>query len=332
MNLNYLLPIYLCQFDGGEGAGAAASADGGATTGDTNGAVHGRTHRGKSSGEYTNVKFGKQMEAGTPAETTATNATDGTPAAGENTSEVKTASNTLEERRKAYRDLINGEYKDIHTEETQRIINRRFGDTKAMEKTIGEYQPLVDMLMQRYGVEGGDIAKLTAAVENDEAYLNYAAEEAGMSVEAYKEFQRMKRDNAAYLREQENRVRQQAQEKQVQEWYEQAQQLKTKFPNFDLATELQNEEFHKMLVKGNPIEHAYKVMHFDEIMSDTISTTAAEAEKRVVDNVRAKGARPAENGTSAQSAFTVKDDPSKWSKKDRAEVARRVARGEKIYL
>ena len=142
----------------------------------------------------------------------------------------------------------------------------------------------------------------------------------------------MKRDNAAYLREQENRVRQQAQEKQVQEWYEQAQQLKTKFPNFDLATELQNEEFHKMLVKGNPIEHAYKVMHFDEIMSDTITTTAAEAEKRVVDNVRAKGARPAENGTSAQSAFTVKDDPSKWSKKDRAEVARRVARGEKIYL
>ena len=194
MNLNYLLPIYLCQFDGGEGAGAAASADGGATTGDTNGAVHGRTHRGKSSGEYTNVKFGKQMEAGTLAETTATNATDGAPAAGENTSEVKTASNTLEERRKAYprpAACSDPAELDIHTEETQRIINRRFGDTKAMEKTIGEYQPLVDMLMQRYGVEGGDIAKLTAAVENDEAYLNYAAEEAGMSVEAYKEFQRM---------------------------------------------------------------------------------------------------------------------------------------------
>lgn len=329
MNLNYLLPINLCLFDG-EG-GASASADGGATTGDTTGAVHGRTHRGKNSGEYTNVKFGKQIDAGTPAETSVKSEAVSAPAAGENT-EVKTTSNTLEERRKAYRDLITGEYKDIHTEETQRIINRRFGDTKAMEKTISEYQPLVDMLMQRYKVEGGDIAKLTAALENDEAYWNEAAEEAGMSVESYKEFQKMKRENEAFVKEQENRVRQQAQEKQVQEWYEQAKLLKTKFPNFDLATELQNEEFHKMLVKGNPIEHAYKVMHFDEIMSDTISTTAAEAEKRVVDNVRAKGARPAENGTSAQSAFTVKDDPSKWSKKDRAEIARRVARGEKIYL
>lgn len=329
MNLNYMLPICLNLFDGGEGAGAAASADGGAT-GDTNSAVPGRTHRGNKSGEYDNVKFGKQADAMTIADASVTS--EANPPAAEEKAEAKASKSTLEDRRKAYRDLINGEYKDIHTDEMQRIINRRFGDTKALEKTISDHQPLIDMLMQRYKVEDGDIAKLTAAIENDDAYLTEAAEDAGMSVESYKEYQRMKRQNDAFLKEQENRARQQAQEKQVQEWYEQAQQLKTKFPNFDLATELQNEEFHKMLVKGNPIEHAYKVMHFDEIMTETISTTAADTEKRVVENVRAKGARPAENGTSAQSAFTVKDDPSKWSKKDRAEVARRVARGEQIYL
>ncbi len=325
MKLENILPICLALFDG-EGAAPAAGA-----TGDTKGAVPGRTHRGKS-GEYANVKFGKQTEAVTTADEGATNETDNTPAAGETTSEVKVTSNTLEERRKAYRDLINGEYKDIHTDEMQRVINRRFGDTKALEKTISDQQPLIDLLMQRYKVEGGDIAKLTYAIENDEAYLNAAAEDAGMSVESFKEFQKMKRENAALMKEQENRVRQQAQDKQVQEWFEQAKVLREKFPNFDLARELQNEEFHKMLVKGNPIEHAYKVMHFDEIMSDAITTTAASAEKRVVDNVRAKGARPAENGTSSQSAFTIKDDVSKWTKKDRAEIARRVARGEKIYL
>ena len=38
------------------------------------------------------------------------------------------------------------------------------------------------------------------------------------------------------------------------------------------------------------------------------------------------------SGISSQSAFVVKDDPSQWTKKDRAEVVKRAARGEKIKL
>ena len=71
-------------------------------------------------------------------------------------------------------------------------------------------------------------------------------------------------------------------------------------------------------------------VHFDELMSGAIQVTAANTEKMVANNVRAKGNRPAENGTNAQSAFTVKDDPSKLTKQDFEEIARRVARGEII--
>ena len=42
--------------------------------------------------------------------------------------------------------------------------------------------------------------------------------------------------------------------------------------------------------------------------------------------------RPTENGTISQPGSVRKDDPSKWTKADRAEVMRRVARGEKITL
>ena len=70
----------------------------------------------------------------------------------------------------------------------------------------------------------------------------------------------------------------------------------------------------------------------DEIKAGVAQNTARKTEKQVVDGIRAKGSRPAENGTSSQSAFTVKDDPHKWTKQDRAEVARRVARGETIKL
>ena len=60
--------------------------------------------------------------------------------------------------------------------------------------------------------------------------------------------------------------------------------------------------------------------------------TARATEQQVTANVRARGARPTENGTASQGGFTIKSDPSKWSKKDRAEVVRKVQRGEKVYL
>jgi len=78
------------------------------------------------------------------------------------------------------------------------------------------------------------------------------------------------------------------------------------------------------------VEHAYKTIHFDELVSDAMQTSAAVTERRVVNNVRAKGARPKENGTASQSAFQVRDDVSQLSRKERAEIARRVARGEMI--
>ena len=43
---------------------------------------------------------------------------------------------------------MNGEYKDIYTEETQRIIDRRFRETRNLEQQVGQYQPVIDMLMQ----------------------------------------------------------------------------------------------------------------------------------------------------------------------------------------
>ena len=53
-------------------------------------------------------------------------------------------------------------------------------------------------------------------------------------------------------------------------------------------------------------------------------------EKQVVDGIRAKGARPAEVGMTSSSGFIIKDDASKLTRQDRAEIARRATMGEKI--
>ena len=288
------------------------------------------TRRGKS-GEYQNVIFGKQAK---PAEAGEGGDPEGqqrsSDAGSDNKPDASTTSNTLEAKRRAFQDLVNGEYKDIYTEETQRIIDRRFRETRNLEQQVGQYQPVIDMLMQRYQIGDGDMGKLSQAIENDDAYWSEAAEEAGMSVEQYKQFQKLQRENEALLRQQRQRQNDQRAQQQLQQWYGEAEQVKGLYPSFDLNAEVKNPQFLSMLRAGVPVQHAYEVVHMDQIKAGVAAMQAKATEKQVVDGIRAKGARPQENGTTSQGAFIVKDDVSKLSKRDRAEIIRRAARGEHI--
>ena len=140
----------------------------------------------------------------------------------------------------------------------------------------------------------------------------------------------MRRENEAFRRAAEEQEGQKQVQAQVQQWMQDAEVLQQKFPQFDLSVEMENPTFMSMLKAGTPVEHAYKVMHFDEIMSGAMQQASIRTEKNVTDNIRARGNRPVENGTARQSAFTIKDDVSKLTKKDRAEIARRAARGDII--
>ena len=339
MKSENLLNIRLDLFDGGaaaggDGAGAAAPAsqNGDGAKGGSQ-AAPGSTRRGKS-GEFQNVLFGKQSEPAAAGEGGGQEGQQQSSVAGSDKDKqpgVTTTSDTLEARRKAFQDLVNSEeYKDIYTEETQRIINRRFRETQNLEQQVARNQPLIDMLMQRYKISDGDIGKLTAAIENDDAYWSEAAEEAGMSVEQYKQFQKLQREYAALMRDQQQRRSQQAAQQQLQKWYGEAEQVKGVYPSFDLNAEVKNQQFLSMLKSGVPMQHAYEVVHLDDIKAGVAKMQAKATERQVVDGIRAKGARPQENGTTSQSAFTVKDDVGKLTKAERAEIARRVARGEII--
>lgn len=335
MNLTKnMLDIRLDLFDGGAaagaGTGAAASGDGASSAQGETQAASATTRRGKS-GEYKNVLFGKQPAAQKAAGAEGPDGNEQSADAGRKQG-VITTSDTLEAKRQAYRDLVNGEYKDIYAEDTQRIINRRFREAKDLEQQMGQYQPLITMLMQRYQIGDGDVKKLSAAIENDDSYWAEAAEEAGMSVDQYKQFQKLQRDNEALRREAQRREDGQRAQQQLQKWYTEAEKLKESYPSFDLDAESERPEFLSLLKSGVPVKQAYEVLHMDEIVAGAEAAKAQATEKQIVDSIRAKGARPQENGTAAQSAFVVKDDVSKFTKKDRAEIARRAARGEIITL
>ena len=345
MNLKTTLRVILSLFDGGAAAaGAAAGASGGAeggasAQGDTTNASSSSTRKGKT-GEYANVVFGKQ-------ETHDNTGTSSGEPKGEGAKmqqhDAGAAGKGGEDLKKEFLDLVNGKYKDVYTAETQRIINRRFGEEKAKDKKIADSQPIIDTLMHHYGVTDGDMSKLRAAFEGDAALnsvlYNAEAESMGMSVEQYREYARMQQENEALKRQEEDRQRQQKADETYNDWIRQASELvgtadaPGEYPDFDLKREVaENPRFIAMLRAGVPVKDAYEVSHLGDIQARSAAKAAAEMEKRVMDNVRAKGMRPNENGTTSQPGVIVKSDPSKFTKADRAEIARRVRRGERIVF
>lgn len=303
-----------------EGAAAAGGESGSASpdAGETGRGAH-RAEKG------VRVLYGRQ-----PEETG-----EGAPAAGEQEGgaqkpQVKTTSDTLEQKRAEFDQLVRGEYKDLFGERVQAIIDKRFKETKALEDQSRRMQPLLEILGEKYGVSGGDPEALCKAIEEDSSFFEEAAMKQGLSVEQFKQMQKLQRENEAFRQAKEEAERRAQNEAVVERWMEEEQQMKALYPEFDLRTEFEDPEFAKLLKNGVSVRAAYQVIHMDELMTGAMKATASEVSRQVADNIRSRANRPVENGTSSQGGVVVKNDVSKLTAKDRREIARRAASGEII--
>ena len=326
---NTMFKVDLQLFNDG---GAAGGAEGGTATATattenapkTESKPSGSSRRSKA-GEFDNVVFGKQE--GTTSDGATSLDTEGNPT-GAGKTDVQTTSDTLEARKKAFNDLINGEYKDLYQEYFQQVFDRRFKQVKSMEAELASHKEVVDMLKSRYGVD--DVAKVKNALAEDTEYWEAVAEEHGMTVEQYHAMQKLERENAELKAIRQRQIGQQQFQQQIDSWYKEADKVKELYPSFDFKTEAQNPEFLSLLRNGNSVEHAYKVLHFDELTQNAARVAAQTADAQAQARIKQKASRPSENGTSSQSAAIVRNDVSTLTRKERAEIARRVARGEKI--
>lgn len=296
----------------GDGSGSAAP------SGDSN-TTPVAPAQGQRKGEYANTYFGKLPEGMNAQQASAADSQAGD----------KPAQNAPD-KESLFRDLVRGEYKDEYTKATQELINKRFKETKAMEKQIAEQQKVLDTMFTKYGISDGDLTKLQKSIDDDYNMWAEAADREGLTVDTYKEMFKIRQQNAEMMRAEQKRQQEAQANAQMQQWLAQEQELRKTFPNFDIRAEIQNPDFAKLLQTGVSVETAYRVIHMDDIVSNAMKTTASLTEKRVADSVKAKGIRPSENGTTSQSAFTVKDDVTKLNKADRAEAVKRALRGEII--
>ena len=237
---------------------------------------------------------------------------------------------TTEDRNAKFEELIKGEYKDLYDARVQDTVQKRL---KSSKETVDKYQaltPTIEMLAKKYGVDASDIKALNAAIEEDDSYYEEEALEKGMTVQQLKEVKKMERENAALKEQMKAQERKDNAAQQYATWMKQAEEAKRTYPNLNFEVETQNPQFRQLLLSGIDVGSAYLVIHKDDIIPAAMQYTAKNVEQKLTNKIIANGARPSENGNSSQSASVVKSDVSQLSKADRAEIIRRVQRGEKI--
>lgn len=114
----------------------------------------------------------------------------------------------------------------------------------------------------------------------------------------------------------------------------QAEEMRRAVPTFDLAKELEDPNFFRWTSPqvGMSVKQAYMAVHGEEMMREAIKYAIDRTRANLGARVRAAQARPREGGLSGGSGANVGFDVSRMSKRDRAEVRERVARGERVVL
>jgi hypothetical protein len=212
----------------------------------------------------------------------------------------------------------------------QDTIQKRLKGTKETVDKYNALTPTLEMLAKKYGVDASDVKALNKAIEEDDSYYEEEALEKGISVQQLKEIRKMERENAELKAQMDEKTRKDNAAQQYATWMEQAKEAKLTYPSLDLNTEAKNPQFLRLLNSGVDVATAYAVIHKDEIIPAAMQFTAQAVESKLAKKIASNGARPSENGMSSQSAAVVKSDVSQLSKADRAEIIRRVQRGEKI--
>lgn len=256
---------------------------------------------------------------------------------GEEKGEGKTKS--PEERRKAFGELLRGEYADLTEELMQNAVTEATRRLEASPAMKG----LMQALQEKYGTDANDLVALTEAVRTgavkDDAYYEKLAMEKGVSTRTARELDKLESQNR-HLTEQQQMIqqmeRQRVQQARIAElqagWDREAEQLKAQYPDFNMAEVLANPEVEKMMRSGVSMTNAYRSAYFDHILKQQQAATARQVEQGVVNRMQQRNARPGENGTRPGGAVQTKIDVSHMSRKEMEEMEKRVMRGEVITL
>lgn len=302
--------------DGGEGGDGAAAGD--------NQGLDAGAQTGRSRNPEADTLFGVQPEEGTEP-----HVADG--------AQGKADPAREEGKKQTFEELLKSdpEFKKAYDQRVKKALDGRFKEHAAMEAERDKMTPILDMLGRKYGISADeygsyDLDALSRRLMDDDDYYAKLAMEKGLPVEIVKEMDVMSRKLHAM---EADRERQQEEEKNRESFdrlVQQAESVKQIYPGFDLAAEMNNQAFGRLVAVGVDARTAYEVAHRDEIMGGAMQYAVQQTMQKASNAIQAGANRPAENGLGGQSAATHVTDPTKMTKAQREELRRRVYANEKI--
>lgn len=241
-----------------------------------------------------------------------------------------------------FQDLIKGRYKDDFNQAVQGIVQKRLSKSKADTEFLNKLTPVIQLLGKNYGIDIEDVRKadvdvLTKHIMDDNRFYEDIASQMGLTEDQAKRVYQTEQRNRQLEAQERERTEEEQRRSAFANIIKQADELKVKYPMFDLDTEMGNVEFLKMVMPnsqgglGIPVENAYYALHKDELQQGAMQYAVQRTAEQITDSIRSGAQRPREAGLNSNTAVgTITVDPRNLSAAQREELRKRVARGEKI--
>ena len=226
-----------------------------------------------------------------------------------------------------------------YSKEMQNMVQQRIRKAKVAEESLFKLTPALETLAKAYGMdpERIDHGALAEKILGDNKIYEDRAMELGVDPAVARKMDQFDLMKAREKRAQEQTVQEQAMQRHYASLLQQGENMKDKYPGFDLQTELKNPVFVRMTAPGVglSVEDAYCAVHRKEIERALLQEATNRTAQNISNAVRSGTMRPDENGTASHAPSVTSFDYKHASKEQREALKKRIrdagARGETIY-
>lgn len=238
-------------------------------------------------------------------------------------------------RRAAFEEVLAAN-KDLYEERLKQQLDRRMRssqrDMDLLKGQNARFNGLAQAIAQRYGINANDMDGLEKAIREDQSWIEEQAARNGLTVEQQKHIFELEAKNKEFEEARERAEKQARTEAVLSQWQKESDELKLVYPDFDFDTEQKNPDFCYLIGRGMTLRKAYEAVHLDELVTGAMEYAVNRTANAVAANVRANGLRPTEGAGRGGAPSSMNLDVHKLSKEQRADIVRRVERGERITL
>ena len=196
----------------------------------------------------------------------------------------------------SFEELIKGEYKEDYNKKMESVVKNRLKNSKDLQKKLDSYNPLMEALASRYGLEATSSPEdfINALMDDDRLYEDESLEK-GIPVPELKRMKRMEMENETMRRQLEQESMRKENEEHLMKLFQEAEEVKEYYPDFDFDYESidspTKEQFAAMINAGVGMKNAYEVLH-PEIQVQMMKVVADKTAEKVANSVKANKSRP----------------------------------------